>query len=150
MSFNNPHFERRAVKLNTGKGLTEQSHKRSCDMHHIMRQENRHNVQRFLEENDPTYGNVIGVPEYHEAMNQIAKANELYEQVPAHIRKQFENGAQFAEFMSNEDNREAISSLGLTTNHLPPLPDKRPARDKVANPAGDGETLLDTSGEVSE
>jgi phage internal scaffolding protein len=103
-------------------GLTEQSHKQECDMHHIYKRALRQGIDAL---NDNTLvnwqeSNYLGVPDYQAAMNMIAKTDQMFDQVPAEIRRKFENDpAKFVDFMSNPDNYQAIQDMGLSTTHLP-------------------------------
>ena len=67
----------------------------------------------------PEYANYVGAPDFKQSMDYIANAHSLFNQVPAKIRDQFDNDAgKYLEFMTNEDNFEAIQELGLPTDHL--------------------------------
>lgn len=62
----------------------------------------------------PTYGDFVGVNDYHSAMNAVAKANEAFEEMPAEVRARFQNDpAEFVAFCSDEKNRDEMKKLGL-------------------------------------
>ena len=61
----------------------------------------------------PQYGDATQV-EYADALNVIANANTMFEELPATIRKKFENDpAKFLEFVQDPKNQEEMEKLGL-------------------------------------
>lgn len=80
----------------------------------------------------PTYGDFTGVDDYHTAANAIAEAHESFEQLPAQIRKRFDNDpAKFIDFCSNEDNRQEAERMGLV-----PTKAAQDAPQPIAQPEG--------------
>lgn len=62
----------------------------------------------------PTYGDFVGISDFHSAMNAIAKANEAFDEMPADIRARFNNDpALFVDFCSDDANRAEAERLGL-------------------------------------
>ena len=67
----------------------------------------------------PEYANYVGAPDFKQAMDYIANAHSLFNQVPAKIRDRFDNDAgKYLEFMTDEGNFEQIKQMGLPTDHL--------------------------------
>ena len=101
-------------------GLTEQSHKEDVDMHNIMRQFEKTGIVKHVAAHAGTYGDYVGAPGFQEAMNIIAKAESMFESVPAKIRAKFDNDpGKFVDFMQAPENYQAILDLGLDASHLP-------------------------------
>lgn len=74
----------------------------------------------------PTYGDFVGVYDFHTAMNAVAKAHEAFDAMPAQVRSRFNNDAgAFVDFCSDEANREEAVKLGLV---VPPEPVLQEAR----------------------
>ena len=112
-------YRRRSYHRAGGEMMTEQSHKDACDIHTIMRRYEKTGVIDHVNARGAEYGNYVGAPDFKEAMDYIANAHSLFESVPAHIRDQFDNDAgKYLEFMTNEDNIDAIKEFGLPTDHL--------------------------------
>lgn len=62
----------------------------------------------------PVYGDFTGITDYQSALNAVNEANEAFAQMPADIRKRFNNDAeQFVAFCSDDANREEAEKLGL-------------------------------------
>lgn len=52
--------------------------------------------------------------DFQEAQNMIAQANSMFEQMPAGIRKRFKDGATFATYVNNPDNRAELEKMGFS------------------------------------
>lgn len=110
----------------------KQSFKDECDINTIVR---RFGItgQLPVGVRMPTYGDFTEVQDFQGAMNAIAQAREAFDQMPAHVRKRFDNDPQrFVEFCSDEGNREEAVKLGLVA---PKVLDLVPAPAVVAAPA---------------
>ena len=85
--------ERRASRIDfkDDKGLTEQHHKDSCDIHTIMRKAHKTGLVEHVNQYQGTYMDMPGSVDFHEHMNIVAKANEMFESVPSEVRKKFGN-----------------------------------------------------------
>ena len=116
--------------------------KAECDINNIMRKFEKSGIVDHLSKYDGRYGQFIGAPEYHEAMNQVAEAAEMFMEIPAKIRKRFNNDpAEFLEFVQNEDNRDELVSMGLARA---PTPAPEPEKEQEV---GSGVTPSDTPSE---
>lgn len=99
--------------------MTEQSHAKSCDIHHIMKRYERNKTIEHVNMHQGTYMDYIGAPDFQEKEMMIAEAKSMFETVPSKIREEFSNDpAQFIQFMQNKDNIEAIEEYGLDASHL--------------------------------
>lgn len=65
------------------------------------------------------------VSDYHEAQNTLVNAQNAFNELPAYVRKRFENEpANLIEFLSDSKNKKEAQDLGLV---LPdPLPNPEP------------------------
>lgn len=64
----------------------------------------------------------VEVVDYQQALNKVREAQEAFEQMPAHIRSEFDNDAgRFVAFVSDEKNRARAKELGLL------VPEPKPA-----------------------
>lgn len=106
-----------------GETMTEQHHKESCDMQHILKKFRNTGVLDHVAQHQGSYMNLPDAPTFHEAQNMIAEAKSVFESVPAHIRQDFDNDAsKFVDFMQNNDNIDTIKAYGLDASHLTPKP----------------------------
>ena len=62
----------------------------------------------------PVYADFSEVFDFTTAMNAIAKANESFDAMPAHVRSRFDNNpAKFVDFCSDNANYDEAVKLGL-------------------------------------
>lgn len=68
----------------------------------------------------PTYGDFLGVNDFHTAANAIAQANEAFDAMPSDLRYRFHNNPQeFVDFCSDDANRPEAERLGLVFPQKP-------------------------------
>ena len=103
----------KSVGVDTGPGLTEQSHKNETDMNQILRDYRRTGLIRHAKNNEGRYDDV-GVQDFQEAMLIVKNAQMMFESLPADMRKRFGNDpAAFLGFVQNPDNRDEMAKLGI-------------------------------------
>lgn len=121
MSFSQKSNGRVQISFEDDPGLTEQSHKDSCDIHFILKKSEKTGILEHVNAHKGTYGDMPTGDEFHNHMNIIANAETLFETIPAKIRNEFENSpAKFLDFIQNPDNREKMEEIGFDSSHLPP------------------------------
>ena len=75
----------------------------------------------------PMYGDFSSVVDFHTAQNIISHSMQAFEQLPATVRKRFNNDpAQLLEFLEKEENRGEAIKLGLVQEHNDPNPTPSP------------------------
>ena len=100
-------------KIDTGEGLTEQCHKKQCDMNHILKDYKRTGFIRHAKENQGRYDD-ISVQDFQDAMFKVAEATNMFNDLPANLRKDFNNNpAEFLGFVQNPDNQEKLQKMGI-------------------------------------
>jgi len=112
-----------------GRQITEQSHRQSCDIHHILRKAREGGVITHLAADRAQYGNFIGAPDFIAAQEVIARANTMFSEVPSRIRERFKNDpAQYLDFCMDPRNRDELLKLKIDVSHLPepPAPQEPP------------------------
>lgn len=103
-----------------GETLTEQSHKESCSMQHIVAKYRKTGILDHLNSYKGSYMDLPDSYSFHEAQNIIAQAKSMFETVPSHIRADFDNdAAKYLEFIQNPENKEQIDAYGLDSSHFP-------------------------------
>jgi phage internal scaffolding protein len=99
--------------VDTGRGLTEQSHKKETDMNYILREYTRTGLVRHAKNNEGKYDD-IAVQDFQEAMITVANAKTMFEELPAAIRKRFnQNPAEFLGFVQNPANLNEMQKMGI-------------------------------------
>lgn len=100
-------------QVNTGRGKTEQAHKNECDMNFILKEYQRTGFIRHAKENKGRYDDV-SVQDFQEAMFIVKEAEEMFNQLPAGIRKGFEHDpARFLEYVQDPANHADMARRGI-------------------------------------
>jgi phage internal scaffolding protein len=119
MSFSLRKTHRSQIDFEGDEGLTEQCHRQSCDMHHIMKKHQETGLINHVNQYKGRYDEMPNDLQFHDAMNVIATANSMFESVPSHIRAEFDNSpALFIKFMQDPQNKDQIEKMGLDASHL--------------------------------
>jgi len=98
----------------TGPGRTKQSFKNECDINTIMSRYQKTGIlPDMLNTANAQYLDVTGY-DYQEAMQIVAGAQSMFNELPSAIRSRFKNDpAEFVEFTSNPENRQEMAQMGL-------------------------------------
>lgn len=116
---------------------TKQSFKDECDINNVMGRYLSNGEIPQINQTAPQYLDVTGY-DYQSAMELVAGAQSLFEEVPSNIRNRFQNDpAQFLDFCSNEKNREEMAQMGLLSvpNQHPGLgPTPEPKKASTGRP----------------
>jgi len=103
--------------------LTQQQFKDECDVNKIMEryQQTGQWTDNFkMPKRQPLAGDFSEFPDLMEASNFMLEVQEAFMEIPAIIRKRFDNDPyQFLEFMENPENIEEARQLGLA-----PMPEE--------------------------
>ncbi|WNK13022.1 MAG: internal scaffolding protein [Microvirus sp.] len=93
--------------------LAQQSDADECDINIIMK---KYGAGGMLPQRTdlPKSGDFTAVTDFRSALDLVDQAREAFADVPAAVRKQFNNDpAQFMAFMENPENKDEIKKLGL-------------------------------------
>lgn len=105
--------------------VTKQEFKDECDINILMSRYESTGQMPVINERAPQYLDATGY-DYQTAMNFVAGANTLFNEMPASIRNRFENDpAQFLDFCSQEKNRPEMQEMGLlkhVSDWVKPIP----------------------------
>lgn len=113
----------------SGVGRTKQAMKDSCDINLIMGRYLRSGNVDHLARHEPSYG--FASPQtFHESMNVVRKAEEMFLDLPSELRKRFGNDpGAFLEFVQARDaesgellHLEEMRELGLAKPAEAPAP----------------------------
>lgn len=101
-----------------GPGRTKQEFKKDTDVNVIVRTFQKTGVINFRDSNEAKYGDIDPV-DFHQAMNTVARAGEMFDALPANIRKKFgHDPGEFLEYIQNPDNAAEARELGLLSPDL--------------------------------
>jgi phage internal scaffolding protein len=99
--------------VDCGEGLTEQSHKDTCDINLILRDYARTGFMRHAEQNKGRYDDVSAV-DYQKAMITVAEVKSLFEGLPAGVRKDFNHDpSAFLTYVQNPANAKELEQRGI-------------------------------------
>lgn len=94
---------------------TKQSFKDECDINNIIKKFHKTGLIDFVNTRQPQYGDYSGF-DFQVAMDTVAKANEMFAELPAGVRKRFQNDpVEFVKFVSDANNQDEMIKLGLAT-----------------------------------
>ncbi|WNK13527.1 MAG: internal scaffolding protein [Microvirus sp.] len=115
--------------VNWGPSLTRQEFADECDINVIMQTYERTGVLPPAAGQMPQYLDLTNIPaDYQTALEMMAEAKSAFENLPAAVRREFNNDASaFVEFASDPENLSQMQTWGLAP--LPPPP-------KLDEPAG--------------
>lgn len=134
MKVRNRFAERRSVKprvadIQPGIDGAKQSMKAECDINNIVNNYMRTGQLQHVGGGEPQYGFVPAVT-FHEALNIVAEARSLFEELPAQARKRFRNdpGVFLAYMEKGEGSAQELVDMGLAADSVP----VRLAQEKAA------------------
>jgi len=132
MTFLRPDWEESPrPTIDCGPGKTKQNMKDETDINLIMARYQKTGLINFVNTRQAEYMNSNPV-DFHQAMNIIAESNSIFADMPAYLRKKFNNDpGQFLDFVQNEENRPEMIELGLVER----TPDDPPPVKQSAEPA---------------
>jgi len=99
--------------IDTGPGKTKQSSKDESDINLILAKYKKTGIVNFVAKRQPEYMDMQST-DLHSAMNMIIASNEMFADMPSHLRKKFNNNPeQFLEFVHDPKNIDEMVKLGL-------------------------------------
>ncbi len=116
-----------------GRSRTKQAERDACDINKIMAKYVKTGLVSHLNRHGGDYGFATSVS-FHEAMNVVTKADSMFADLPAEVRRRFSGEpGEFLDFVQDESNHEEMIKLGLANRKL--VPDSDPVESEVAAPA---------------
>ncbi len=96
-------------------GRTKQAFKNQCDINTILKKAQKTGAISHLAKHEASYGDFTGF-DFFEAQMKIAKATEIFDELPSEIRREFNNEPrQFFEYANKDE------SVGRMAQLLPKL-----------------------------
>lgn len=95
---------------------TKQAFKDECDVNLILKKYQKTQLINHVNRTQGIYGDFSNVSDFHTATNAVMDAQLAFMDLPASIRKRFQNDpSQFIDFVSNDQNYGEAAELGLLT-----------------------------------
>lgn len=117
--------KKRVQTVNNEPSRTKQSLADSADVNKIIKKYDSTGILQKATEFEGTYGDFNG-EDFQHAMNIVADANSLFEQVPSAIRAKFKNDpGLFIDYATNAENIDQLETWGLA-NKVPITPETPP------------------------
>lgn len=112
-----------------GESMTKQSFAEECDVNNILRSYAKNGIMPHVNSKPASYLDVSDFnPDYLSTMNLFLETEEAFSQLPALLRKRFQNDPiQFLQFASDPSNSDEMVKLGLAT--------QKPGAPVAGNPA---------------
>ena len=103
------------VDCSNSPSLTKQSFSEQADINSIVAKFERTGmIENKL--TTPYYGDVSEIKNYHEALNTVREAQELFMTMDASVRNTFENDPQkLIDFLDDENNYDKAVELGIVS-----------------------------------
>jgi len=133
--------QRVQISFASSPSLTKQAMKDECDINNIMARYTRTGTISHVARSQGEFGFASAI-DFHQAMNQVVRAQELFESLPAALRARFggDPGA-YLDFVSDPENRSEAAHLGLLRE--PPVLVSPP--NEGTEPNAGTETALEAS-----
>ena len=113
--------------LTEGESMTQQHFAKEADIKTIIKKYDRTGIINHVARGVAQYGDYSEVNEYREALDMVNNANASFGELPAELRKMFDNDAgAFFEFATNPKNDEIMVEMGLKA--APPSPEEAPSQ----------------------
>ncbi|AXL14585.1 internal scaffolding protein [Microviridae sp.] len=112
--------KRPKISFKKSTSLTEQHHGETVKIHNIIKQHQTTGFVSHVASRPPQYADMVTAPDFYQAQCIIANASSMFEEIPAQIRKSFDNDpGQFLDFISNPENKQQMDELGIDSSHIP-------------------------------
>jgi len=101
-------------------GRTKQSFKDECNVNNIVAKYQRTGVLEFNQKHEARYMDTTGI-EFAQAMSVVARATEMFADLPSSMRKRFANDpVRFMDFVHDPSNLDEGVKLGIFDAPKPP------------------------------
>lgn len=113
--------------------ITAQEFKDECDINKIVAKYDKTGVLTHVNALQASFGDFSGVPTYQEALTLVTEAQAAFMELPAEIRKRFDNDpAQLLAFVGDEKNRDEAIRIGLIEDKTKATPSVNDGQQPVA------------------
>lgn len=107
-----PH--KRLRKKIVGESMTKQSMHDESNINMIMARYEKSGLIEHTANYGAQYANMPNLNDFHEAMNLVTDAQQMFQELPAEMRSEFRNDpGEFLDFVTNPDNMDEMVEMGL-------------------------------------
>lgn len=115
MEFRKPYTAHRVAFVNTEPSKTKQEFREEADVNRILSKFRRTRLLDYVTKHEPFYADLPDALDFETAQNVIASGRNAFEEMPAGLRKRFNNSpARFLSFMETATGEQLVA-LGLAT-----------------------------------
>lgn len=108
-----PLYTRRKSTIETGSGMTEQSHKDKTDINLILMDYKRTGLIKHAKQHEGKYDDVSAI-DFQESMFKVTQVQSMFNQLPSDMRNQFNNDpAQFLAYVQDKSNADNLAKMGI-------------------------------------
>lgn len=116
-------MRKRVLKCFDKPSLTKQYFKDECDINKLVKKfcdVGSLHAQTLQGHASGQYGDFSEIPDYRSALDQVRRAGESFNALPAVVRARFQNDiAGFLDFCHDERNAEELRAMGLLKDPAP-------------------------------
>lgn len=110
------------IAIDISETRTDQSFLKDCEMSFIMAKFSKTGVVDHLNRYQGDYSDFSDAHDYHEALNAVIAADEMFMSLPADVRIKFDNNpGRFLDFVDNPDNMSEMVEMGLVVPREAPV-----------------------------
>lgn len=118
--------------VTVGETMTQQQYKDDCDVNLIMERFMKTGEITHLAKQELIEGDFSSLPSYREALDTVNRARDMFGELPAKVRLQFENDPQkLLEFMKDDNNYDEALKLGLIQKKPEPIDPQKGVIDAI-------------------
>ena len=128
-----------AIVFNEDRNSAKQSFRDECDINKIMARFQKTGILDHYTKHAPEYQDIPAI-EYLDALNIVATAETMFEELPSEARKRFENSPdKFLDFVQDPENLAEMRKMGLAkpekmAPEVSPSPQSKENNSSVSNP----------------
>lgn len=140
-SYQNRHKRTHLGTINNEPSRTQQHFKNEVNIHEIIKRSLKTTGQMPMPTLPPAYMDFTNTPDFQQAQDVIAQAQQNFAQLPADVRKRFKNDAmEMLEFIHDKDNYHEALKLGLVNKREEAITHASENAGVNPNPATGGNT----------
>lgn len=104
----------RVVTINLEPTMAQQQFADECDINNIIKKHSQTGIVTHINTKKGVYADITSVTDYHTMVNLLNDAKTQFMQLPAEIRKKFDNDpGKLIEFLNDRKNYDEALKLGL-------------------------------------
>ncbi len=103
-----------------GPSETKQSFQDETDINNVLAKYQKTGLIDHVRDHGGVYADMPGYDDFHHAMNVVTDAQQMFNDLPATVRRRFGNDpSEFLEFVADEGNRDELIKLGVIAEPEP-------------------------------